>query len=146
MNAALKELMDEEVGLQIAPLIDMTFLLLIYFLISSSLKAQEADLGIHLPGEVSLEKPQDLPEEQIIDIDQKGRIGFNGKWYDNPNEHDFPELVSTLVKFKRVAEAGKQKAMITIDANENSLHQRTIDVMNACAAAGIKDVSFTMGE
>jgi biopolymer transport protein ExbD len=35
--------------------------------------------------------------------------------------------------------------MVTIVAEGDTLHQRIIDVMNACAAAGIKNVTVGMG-
>ena len=48
-----KILKEEKVELQIAPLIDVVFLLLIYFMVTSSLKKSEADLGITLPGSIA---------------------------------------------------------------------------------------------
>ena len=42
---------DDEPGLEIAPLIDVSFLLLIYFLVTSTLEKREADLGLTLPTE-----------------------------------------------------------------------------------------------
>ena len=42
------EIFDTKGGLQIAPLIDVVFLLLIYFMVTSSLKKSEGDLGITL--------------------------------------------------------------------------------------------------
>jgi biopolymer transport protein ExbD len=146
MNAFLQEMVDEEIGMQMTPMIDMVFLLLVYFLVTSSLKPQEADMGIHLPGDVKVSDTKDLPDEQIIEIDAQNRINFNGTWYEDPTVHDLPELVGTLLEYRRIADASNGKVVITIDADNESSHQRSIDVMNACAAAGIKDVSFMMGE
>jgi hypothetical protein len=43
---------------------------------------------------------------------------------------------------KAMEEASGNKAMITIMAEGDTAHQRVIDIMNACAAAKLKDVSF----
>ena len=67
MKAWLDELLNEKVGLQIAPLIDVVFLLLIYFMVSSSLKRSEADLGLSLPGQVKQTESVAMPDEQIIE-------------------------------------------------------------------------------
>jgi biopolymer transport protein ExbD len=145
MKPWLQEFVDEEVGMQIAPLIDMVFLLLIYFLVTSSLKPQEADIEITLPG-IPQTSNEELPDEQIIVIDAQDRIDYNGITYDDPNKHELPGLVSTLLEFRQMYPNQPDKVSVTIDADDDSTHQRTIDVMNACAAAGVKNVSFTMGE
>ncbi|QQL43946.1 biopolymer transporter ExbD [Sulfuriroseicoccus oceanibius] len=41
----------QEPGLDISSLIDVSFLLLIYFLVTTTLKPKEVDLGFRLPGE-----------------------------------------------------------------------------------------------
>ena len=69
MKAWVDELMRRKVGLQIAPLIDVVFLLLIYFMVSAQLKRPEADLGLSLPGEVTVTTQVVMPDEQIIVVD-----------------------------------------------------------------------------
>ena len=54
--------------LQIAPMIDVVFLLLIYFMVSASLARQEADLSFQLPGSLIQSTPLDIPDEPIIVI------------------------------------------------------------------------------
>ena len=58
-----KELLDEKSGLQIAPLIDVVFLLLIYFMVSARLKRPEADISLALPGSVSSSVELIIPDE-----------------------------------------------------------------------------------
>jgi len=77
MKAWVEELMKERSGLQIAPLIDVVFLLLIYFMVSAQLKRPEADLGLSLPGEVSVSTQMVLPDEQIIQVNAAGDIILN---------------------------------------------------------------------
>ncbi len=50
--AQLKKRADEQGGVPIAPMIDVVFLLLIYFMVASTLEQQEADLSFQLPGTV----------------------------------------------------------------------------------------------
>lgn len=145
MRSALKELLDEHLGLQIAPMIDCVFLLLIYFLVTSSLRPEEADLGITLPGVLSQATVLEMPDEQIVEIDATGRIVLNNTVYGVEAGNELPDLVATLVRYRKAAAAARTKALITIQADDESLHQRAVDVMNACAAAGIKHVSFGVG-
>jgi biopolymer transport protein ExbD len=135
----------EEPDLQIAPLIDMTFLLLIYFICTCSLISPEADLGIRLPGMVVQAVSVDMPDEQIVEIRKTGRVFLNNREFDKAESADLPDLTQTLVRYKMSSEAARNEAMITIWADDETPHQRVIDVMNACATARIKNVSFAAG-
>jgi len=129
--------------LTIASLIDMVFLLLIYFMSSASLVKSEADLGIRLPGMLAQAQAVELPDEQMIEIRENGRVILNDREYDSPDSQELPELVALLIRYRLSSEAAGNEPMVTIWADDNVTHQRTIDVMNACAQAGIKNVTFT---
>jgi biopolymer transport protein ExbD len=129
--------------LDVAPLIDMVFLLLVYFMVTASLVKSEADLGIRLPGMVEQADSVDMPDEQIIEITATGTVFLNGRQFDTAASRDLPELNAMLMRYRAASGAGKNKAMVTIMANDETKQQRVIDVMNACAAAGIKNVTFS---
>jgi biopolymer transport protein ExbD len=60
---------------------------------------------------------------------------------------DLPNLVGMLTRYRMACQSAKIPAMITIMADDGTRHQRVIDVMNACANAQIKNVTFnTTGE
>jgi biopolymer transport protein ExbD len=124
MKVWLNELIHENTELQIAPLIDVVFLLLIYFMVSTSLKKSEADLSLALPGAVAQTQEMNLPDEQVIEVTAGGDIILNGRVYADP----------------------AKPASITIAADDDSLHERVVDVLNACAGAGIKNISFGSAE
>jgi biopolymer transport protein ExbD len=131
---------DEE--FQMAPMIDIVFLLLIYFIMTTTIIRQEADLGMQLPGKVMQTEPVKMPDEQIIEVRADGRVILNGQVFDSENSRSMPELTATLMRFKQSSDLTGTPAMITIQADNDSVHQRAIDVMDACAAAGIRSVSF----
>lgn len=134
---------SEEPDVNVAALIDMTFLLLIYFMVSATLHRSEADLGIRLPGMVQQAQNVVMEDEQTIEIQKTGRIVLNGQEFDAPDSVDLPELVTTLVRYRQASEASKNPPLVTIWAEDETLHQRVVDVMNACAGAGIKNLTFT---
>ena len=133
----------EEPELDVAPLIDMVFLLLVFFMATASLVKSEGDLGIRLPGMVAQAKSVDMSDEQIVEITENGTVYLNGRQFDNPATQELPQLYTTLLRYKAASDAARNEAMITIAANDNTKQQRVIDVMNACAAAGIKSVTFS---
>jgi len=146
MNPVLKQLMDERTELPIAPLIDVVFLLLIYFMVVASLRPQEADLGITLPGTILQSRSVSMPDEQIIDVRKDGAVVLNGRVYGQSNQHDLPGLAATLYRYKQAAESTGSRALITVQASDEARHERVVDVLNVCAGVGIKYVTFGLGE
>lgn len=142
MKAWLEELINEKADLQIAPLIDVVFLLLIYFMVSSSLKRSEADLSMSLPSAVEQAKELKMPDEQIIEVLANGHIVLNERQYTDPNKADLADLENTLTRYREASALMNTPAMITIAAEDDSRHERVIDVMNACAGAGVTNVTF----
>ncbi|VGO22830.1 ExbD/TolR family protein [Pontiella sulfatireligans] len=142
MKAWIDELINEKTELQIAPLIDVVFLLLIYFMVSARLKRPEADLSLALPGAVSVSTEMEMPDEQIIEVLASGVIMLNNKVYEAPDKSDLVGLEYTLLRYRQAAQLSKTKAMITIAAEDDAVHERVVDVLNACAGAGIENVTF----
>lgn len=136
---------DDDPELNVAPLIDMTFLLLVYFMATASLVRSEGDLGIRLPGALAQEQAISMPDEQIIEIGESGHVFLNHREFDSPVSQELPELHATLTRYRQAAAGTRTEAMVTIDAHDNTRHQRVIDVMNACAAAGIENITFAAG-
>jgi biopolymer transport protein ExbD len=126
------------------PMIDAVFLLLIFFMVTTTLHRQEADISFALPGVADQSEPVEIPDEQIIEIFEDGRVLLNDLEYDSPNSQEMPELVDTLIRFKATADANQVEAMITIAPDGLVKHQRVVDVLNACAAAKISNVTFAM--
>ena len=63
---------QDEVTFQITPMIDMTFLLLIFFMVTSKLSKEQIKLDIDLPVAASAVIPVDLSNRDIINIDGAG--------------------------------------------------------------------------
>jgi biopolymer transport protein ExbD len=133
----------QTVEMQMGPMIDMVFLLLVFFMVTAKPIKQESDIDIGLPGTVAQEESVDIPDEQKIIIQADGQVVLNDLPMDSPERRELPALVATLIRFRESAEANKSEALVTIDADDEASHQRIIDVLNACAQAGITGVTFS---
>ena len=129
--------------LDVSSLIDMVFLLLVFFMVTASLVKSEGDLSIRLPGIVQQSVTVDMPDEQIIEVHSTGRVYLNGLEFGEVDSNELPNLASILTRYKMASDATRNKAMVTIWAEDEAKHQRVIDVMNACAFAGIENITFT---
>jgi len=130
------------IDLQIAPMIDVCFLLLFFYILTSKPVKPESDMTMTLPGTVAQEESVDIPDEQRITIQENGQIILNDLPMDTPTSVDLPSLVTTLKRFKESADANKSQALVTIDVADKAEHQRIIDVLNACAHSDIEGVTF----
>ncbi|HOX09369.1 MAG TPA: biopolymer transporter ExbD [Candidatus Omnitrophota bacterium] len=132
---------SEEPGFQMAPMIDCVFLLLIFFMSASSFSAPEAQLNVNLPA-VSTTTQEKIGEDVVINVASDGNVVVNEKYYDSPDSKDLPELVTMLTSLSQVFETQP----VIIYAEDNVPHDRVTNVLNACAAAKIKAVSFLVPE
>jgi len=64
---------DEEVGFQLAPMIDMTFLLLVFFMVTSTISKEQVKLDINLPIASNAVIPDSQSDRDIISIDAAGK-------------------------------------------------------------------------
>ncbi|MBE2203626.1 MAG: biopolymer transporter ExbD [Chthoniobacterales bacterium] len=132
----------QTVEMQMGPMIDMVFLLLVFFMVTAKPVKQESDLNIGLPGTVAQEEALDIPDEQRITIRADGQILLNDQPMDSPKGDALPALLATLKRFKETADANKSEPLITIDADDAAVHQRIVTVLNTCAQAEITGITF----
>lgn len=135
---------EEDEGFSLDSMLDIVFLLLIYFMVTAAFVKEEADISMSLPSRVEQDEPLDMPEEQVLDILADGTVLLNGQPFDGPERPDLPELTRTLARFRRAADDAKVPAFIVVQAEDEARHQRIIDVLNACAVAEIGLVSFNL--
>ena len=111
-------------------------------MVSAQLKRPEADLGLSLPGEVSVASDLIMLDEQIIEINDSGQIRLNNQLFLNDDVDQLLRLKEILIRYKLSADQLSIPASIIIDADNDSNHEDTIVVLNLCAAANIEQISF----
>ncbi len=133
---------ETKLELQIAPLIDVVFLLLIYFMVTAALIKKEGDISFMLPANVAVSDMVDIPVEVLIEITADGAVQVEGMRF-SPADQELSDLVSQLRGLQAIAKSQNSPFFVNILPNQDSLHYRIIDVMDACAAAGVKSLSFS---
>lgn len=134
---------EEDPVLDISPLIDVAFLLLIYFLVTTTLQKSEADLSLVLPGIEQEDSEEIKIDQMLVVIDAQGTVLVNDEVSDSdPNERALPNLTDRLTRYNASAEIANTETQVIIDCNPEAVGQRFIDVLNVCAKSGIKNVSL----
>lgn len=138
---------ESDPALDISSLIDVCFLLLIYFIVTSTITPRESDLGMALPAaNPSTEQPEIDP--LFIRIEASGAIytgvGAAQQAMDSDTSvRELPLLRSQLDIYSSAAKAANSKPLVQIYADGDATQQRVIDVLNALAGVGISSVTFT---
>ena len=128
---------DGDMGFQIAPMVDVVFVLMLFFMASAGQQVTENDLNISLPsGAPSKEKPEKTPI--LIDISADGEVKMNGEKYGNDKS-----LIKLRDFLKGAIEQFGGEDPVIIRPEPQTRHERIIDVLNAAAAAGVKNLSFS---
>lgn len=132
----------QTVEMQMGPMIDMVFLLLVFFMVTAKPIKPESEITMALPGTVSQETSVNIPDEQQISVTPEGQIIMNEQLVAEPGDTEMPRLVTILTRFKQAADANKSDALVTLNVADQANHQRIVDVLNVCAEAGITGVTF----
>lgn len=133
--------------LDISSLIDVCFLLLIYFIVTSTITPRETDLGMALPAAApSTEQPKIEP--MFIRVDATGIIytgvGAGQQQLDSDSSvRDVPLLDSQLDLYSAAARSAGSNPLVQVYVDPGTTQQRVIDVLNSLAGAGITSVTFT---
>ena len=137
---------EGNVGFQIAPMIDVVFVIMLFFMVMAGAVKVEKEINTQLPGTVPTTNSTDFVDEMIIAISDTGEITLNDEPFDSATSHDLPNLKATLIRLKQAADAAKSPAVVTIVSDPSAKYSRTVDVLDALAVAKIDNVTFTISE
>lgn len=136
MNLRARQADSPDINL--TPLIDVVFLLLIFFMVSTTFE-RESQLQIELP-EAS-EKPSDIEEENTIEV----TIDAKGRFYVNSVPLVNTQLNTVKSAIRKVA-GDRDDPPIVISADRNAKHQSVVTVMNALLDLGFVRFKFPTQE
>lgn len=117
-------------GLELTSMIDVVFLLMIFFLVASKLDEADRSIDVVLP-QASAAKPlTSKPREFVINIDREGNYFAGAR----------PVRLDDLQQVLRQSAADNpQRQTVIVRADENTAHKFVVGAMDACVQAGIED-------
>lgn len=136
---------EVHLGFQIAPMIDVVFVILLYFIVVASKVQRETTHNTKLPGTVPTETETVMPDEISINIDEDGQVYLNDDPLDGPDTKDLPELAGNLNQLRESSEASQSDVLVTIYAADLARYERVVDVLDALSRARISNVTFQAG-
>ena len=127
-----KQSAPEPGGFQIAPMVDIVFLLLIFFLVTWNFARYETELDVKVPAAKEGKESRRAVGEVIINVKTDGSIVMNRKTL-SPGE-----LGATL---RKIAELYPDQAVI-LRGDEGADYRYIVAVLDVCRGANIWNVAF----
>jgi biopolymer transport protein ExbD len=119
---------EDDVTVDLTPVIDCVFNLLIFFLVGSQLAQEERELRIELP-EAAQAQPLSMAPELIVNIRKEGVYVVDGKELDEPR----------LAKILFEARSNNPKQQVLIRADSYTAWKYGVTVMGLCNKAKITE-------
>lgn len=139
---------EDEPGVDISSLIDVCFLLLIYFIVTSTIVKKEQDLNMTLPSSA----PSDTPPEirpLLIKLDSNGYVYLSSEGgqeqlvESDPDQRNLPQLTQQLEVYASAARNSSSEPVVQVYVESEARQQRVIDILNALAGVNITKITFT---
>jgi biopolymer transport protein ExbD len=117
------------VTIELTPIIDMVFLLLIFFLVATTFHQTEREMQIALPAAVSAGPISTALREIVINVDVDGEIIVSGR---RMQPEDLTALVSEAV-------AANPEQKVTVRGDRATAYANVVRVLDICKGAGIQE-------
>lgn len=122
----------EPASMQLAPMIDIVFLLLIFFIVTWQYTRAETELSVSVPTAQEGADPQRQIGEIVINILADSTIRVEG------NTVNLEQLLEKLAKIAKEYE----NQPVRIRGDGGVQYQRIVEVIDTCQKAGIWNISF----
>jgi len=119
-------------GIQLAPLVDVLLLLLIFFLLTFNAARNENELDVKVP-KASAAKEKTAPiGDVVVNVKSDGNVVVNRRTL-NPQE--LTDLLKGLVQLNA-------EQAVVIRGDEAGAYRNIVNVLNICTQAGVTNVAF----
>ncbi|MCE9614582.1 MAG: biopolymer transporter ExbD [Lentisphaerae bacterium] len=124
---------DGEVGINMTPIIDMVFLLLIFFLVATKFADIERDVRVKPPSSRHARPITALPQEMIVNISPDGRLFVAGQ----------EQTLSALDTLLGQAVVQNPHQAVVVRGDRGTVLQYAVNVLDLCEKRGIERTFLT---
>jgi biopolymer transport protein ExbD len=119
-------------GIQLAPLVDVLLLLLIFFLLTWNAARNENELDVKVP-KASAAKEKSAPiGDVVVNVKTDGNVVVNRRTLSSA---ELTELLKGLVQLN-------SEQAVVIRGDEAGAYKNVVEVLNICSQAGVTNVAF----
>jgi biopolymer transport protein ExbD len=129
----LRPFPEDEPAINLTPMIDVVFTLLVFFMLATTFAERERLLDLELPYAASAaDAKKPTPQELVINVAREGKVFVDGK---SLEETQLSRILSDTAQRDR-------RTMVTIRGDRRGAYDGIVHVLDACLQAGLVDVSL----
>lgn len=118
--------------LNLTPLLDCIFILILFFLVATTVKEEKDSLGINLPSSSQSKKSPENKDPIFIFITNENKIFYKDESVD----------INRLIQELSVISKSNEQNDVIIKGDAKAYNQTIVDVLDACAKANLRAVSI----
>ena len=129
----LANLEDDDPVINLVPMIDVVFTLLVFFMLATTFAERERMLDVELPFAASANAPSETPRELVINVSRDGHVWIDGK------ELAGEELSQAL------ADAARREPglLVTVRGDRRGIYDEIVHVLDECTRAGLANLTLS---
>ena len=130
----LKTHLDEQPTLNLTPMIDIVFLLIIFFMVGTKFSELERKIGLRVPEVTNAEALTAAPEPRVVNVYRDGRITLDRT----------PVTLQELTQALAAARSQYNELGVLVRGDANGRFQLVAEVLNACKQADVRELGISV--
>ena len=130
----LKTLVDDAPTLNLTPMIDVVFLLIIFFMVGTKFTELERKITLQVPQVSSAVPLSAAPTKRVVNVDREGHISFDRE----------EVTLDQLKKRLTLARSEFTELGVLVRGDADSAFQNVASVLSACRDAGIDEMGISV--
>ncbi|MFH1266029.1 MAG: biopolymer transporter ExbD [Planctomycetota bacterium] len=130
----LKTHLDEQPTLNLTPMIDIVFLLIIFFMVGTKFSELERKIGLRVPEVSGAEALTAAPEPRVVNVYRDGSITLDRE----------PVTLEKLTHSLATARSQYADLGVLVRGDGGGQFQRVAEVLNACKQADVRELGISV--
>lgn len=130
----IKTYLDEQPAINLTPMIDIVFLLIIFFMVGTKFTELERKIGLKVPHVSDSGALTSAPEKKVINVHRDGVITYRGE----------NVSIKALIEILVVARKEYEDLGVLVRGDADGPFQNVATVLNACRIAGVPEMGISV--
>jgi biopolymer transport protein ExbD len=129
----LHDIDEDEPTINLTPMIDVVFTLLVFFMLATKFAERERELDVQLPAASAASEPTPTPEELVINVSREGGVSIDGRALQG----------EALAKVLADTAHRAPGIPVTVRGDRRGAYDDIVQVLNECMRAGLSNLSLS---
>lgn len=129
---ATRQRQSEDATINLTPMIDVVFLLVIFFMVGSEFSEAESHIRVNVPSVGEMQSITRLPDERVVEISSQGDVMLDGA----------PVSMPQLAEILRQQHADYPALKVAVRGDGETSFQRIAEVLQVVRSSGVEQMGI----